>query len=154
MLKGMKNIHFVIAGPPSNQDIVIRREIKGQSNISYVGTVSDEEKIMLIKASYLNILLSRMEALGLTQLEFMYGGNPIITSAVGGQGWLVRNGVEGIHVKGPNDIVGAAEAIKKLVNNPELHDEIGANARTRAEEFTLSKITTDLISHLKSLLAS
>ena len=151
MLREIKNLHFVIAGWPSSQDMAVRREAKELHNLSYVGPVSDEEKVMLIHASYINILLSYMEALGLTQLEFMYGGVPIITSAIGGQGWLVRNGVDGVHVRGPNDLDGAAEAIKTLINNPELHDRLGANARERASEFTLSKIVSELASRLKSL---
>ena len=154
MLKGMKDIHFVIAGQPSDQDMAVRREAKGLSNLSYVETISNEEKVMLIRASYANILLSRMEALGLTQLEFMYGGVPIITSAVGGQGWLVRNGVDGVHVRGPNDLDGATEAIKTLISNSELHDRLGANARERAREFTLSKIVSELAFRLKSLTTS
>jgi len=148
MLRRLEDVHFVIAGYPSNQDMAVRREAKGLSNLSYVGKVSDEEKILIIRASYINILLSRMEALGLTQLEFMYGGVPIITSAVGGQGWLVRDGVDGIHVKGSDDLNGAVEAIKTLVNKPEVHDRLGINAKNRASEFTLSKITSELASRL------
>ena len=151
MLREMEDVHFVIAGWPLKQDMAVRREAEGLRNLSYIGRVTDEEKAMLIKASYVNILLSRMEALGLTQLEFMYGGIPIITSAVGGQEWLVRNGVEGIHVGGPDDLKGAAKAIKTLISNPELHDRLGANAKIRAREFTLSKITSELSSRLRSL---
>ncbi|MEM2093912.1 MAG: glycosyltransferase family 4 protein [Candidatus Bathyarchaeia archaeon] len=154
MLRGLKDVHFVIAGRPSTQDKSVRIEGKGLRNCTIVGEVSEEDKVMLIKSSYVNILLSHMEALGLTQLEFMYGGVPIITSAVGGQKWLVRDRVDGIHVKGPNDLEGAAEAIKTLINDPELRDRLGANAKSRASEFTLSKITSELSYRLRSLVTS
>jgi len=95
-----------------------------------------------------------MEALGLTQLEFMYGGVPIVTSAVGGQRWLIRNGVDGFHVNGPNDVDGAAEVIKTLLNSPELRDRLGVNARDRAKAFTLNRITTTLVSRLQSQMQS
>ena len=154
MLRNLKDVHFVIAGFPSTQHRQVKEAAEGLSNTSYIGAISEEEKVMLIKASYVNILLSYMEALGLTQLEFMYGGVPIITSAVCGQEWLVRNGVDGIHVKGPDDLRGAAEAVKTLVSNPELRDNFGENAKNRAAEFTLSKITSELASRLRFLITS
>ncbi len=69
-------------------------------NVSYLGEINEREKALLIRASYLNILMSKLEALGISQLEFMYGGVPVITSGVGGQSWVVQNGVEGLHAKG------------------------------------------------------
>ena len=77
-------------------------------NVTYLGEINEQEKVLLIKASYINIILSRLEALGLTQMEFMYSGVPVVTSGVGGQKWLIHNGVEGLHVSGPEDIEGAA----------------------------------------------
>jgi hypothetical protein len=85
-----------------------------------------------------------MEALGLTQLEFMFKGDPVVTSGVGGQAWIIRNGEEGIHVKGPNDVDGAARAVTELVDNPARWKEYSAKARKRAEEFTLTKLIKNL----------
>jgi glycosyltransferase involved in cell wall biosynthesis len=154
MLVNLKDVHFVIAGFPSTQHGQVKKAAEGLSNLSYIGAISEEEKVMLIKASYVNVLLSHMEALGLTQLEFMYGGIPVITSGVGGQKWLVRDRVDGIHVNGPNDLKGASEAIETLVQNPEVRDKLGFNAKERAKEFTLSKIVSELTSSLASLRAS
>jgi hypothetical protein len=71
-------------------------------------------------------------------------GVPIITSAVGGQAWLIRNEVEGIHVDGPDDIEGAAAAITRLVDNSTLWNALSANAKERATSLTLSKLTVEL----------
>jgi hypothetical protein len=112
--------------------------------VTYLGELSEQNKVMLVKSSYLNILLSRSEALGLTQMEFMYLGVPVITSAVEGQAWLIRDGIEGIHVKGPDDIEGAASAINKLIGNPTLRNEMSANAKKRTEDLTVSRLTEQL----------
>jgi hypothetical protein len=112
--------------------------------VTYLGEVSEQEKMVLIKASHLNILMSQLEALGLAQIEFMYLGVPIITSAVGGQAWLIRNEVEGIHVDGPDDIEGAASAITRLVDNSTLWNTLSANAKERATSLTISKLTAEL----------
>jgi D-inositol-3-phosphate glycosyltransferase len=63
-------------------------------NVTYLGEIDEKDKIQLIKVSYLNIIMSRLEALGIAQLEFMYFGVPVITSATGGQSWVVQDGVD------------------------------------------------------------
>jgi hypothetical protein len=122
----------------------LRKEARRISNVTYLGELEDREKILLIKSSYVNILLSQLEALGLTQLEFMYFGVPIVTSAVGGQSWLVRNGKEGLHTHGPEDVKGAAKAILDLVDNSELWNRLSSNAREKARDFVSSKMIRDL----------
>ncbi|MEM2909604.1 MAG: glycosyltransferase family 4 protein [Nitrososphaerota archaeon] len=150
-LLNRKDIIFIVAGSPSDQSDILTKATRALSNFRYVGEVSDDEKISLIKASYANIIMSRMEALGITQLEFMYAGKPVITSAVDGQRWLVRDGIDGIHVNGPEDIEGATKAVLRLVDNEELASEMGKNAVKRVSEFTLSRITQNLIERLESL---
>lgn len=144
-LQERKDIHFIIAGrgdsPYAKKVIDTANSLP---NVTYLGEVSEQEKIVLIKASHLNILLSLLEALGLAQIEFMYLGVPIITSAVGGQAWLIRNEVEGIHVDGPDDVEGAASAITRLVDNSTLWNALSANAKERATSLTMSKLTAEL----------
>jgi len=149
-LRHVEDVHFVIAGRGSNQESAVREEMRGLTNVSYIGEVDDREKVQLIKGSYLNVLLSRMEALGIVQLEFMYVGVPVITSAVGGQRWVVRPEVDGIHVKGPEDVDGAYKAIKFLIENPDKRDEMGKKATERAQKFTLSYTTRELEQKLLS----
>jgi len=144
-LQERKDIQFIIAGggdSPYAKKVI--ETAKSLPNVTYLGEVSEQEKVLLVKASYLNILLSRLEALGLTQLEFMYLGVPVITSAVGGQAWLIRNEVEGIHVNGPDDIEGSVAAIIRLVDNPTLWNELSAKAKERAMSLTISKLTAEL----------
>jgi D-inositol-3-phosphate glycosyltransferase len=144
-LQERKDIRFIIAGRgDSSYAKKIIETAKRLPNVTYLGEVSEQEKVLLIKASYLNILLSRLEALGLTQLEFMYLGVPIITSAVGGQAWLIRNEVEGIQVNGPGDIEGSVAAIIRLADNPTLWNELSAKAKERARSLTISKLTAEL----------
>jgi len=144
-LQERKDIHFIIAGrgdSPYAKKVI--NTANSLPNVTYLGEVSEQEKIVLIKASHLNILLSLLEALGLAQIEFMYLGVPVITSAVGGQAWLIRNEVEGLHVNGPDDVQGAASAITRLVDNSTLWNALSANAKERATSLTMSKLTAEL----------
>jgi D-inositol-3-phosphate glycosyltransferase len=144
-LKNRTDVHFVIAGRgDSRYANRVKTESSRLPNVSYLGEIDDKEKILLIKSSHVNILLSQLEALGLAQLEFMYFGVPIVTSAVGGQSWLVHNGKEGVHAAGPNDIEGAAKAIVNLVDNPELWSRLSLNARERARDLASPKILAEL----------
>ncbi len=144
-LKDRTDIHFIIAGRgDSNYANQIKDKSNTLPNVTYLGEIDDKEKTLLIKSSHINILLSRLEALGLTQLEFMYFGIPVVTSGVGGQSWLVRDGKEGVHTNGPEDIEGAAEAITKLVDNRELWNKLSANAREKARNLASPKIIREL----------
>jgi glycosyltransferase involved in cell wall biosynthesis len=145
MLQERKDIHFVLAGRgTSSYAKEVIETAKSLPNVTYLGEISEQDKVLLIKASHLNIILSRLEALGLAQLEFMYMGIPVITSAVGGQSWLIRNGIEGLSVNGPEDVEGAKAAIAKLVDNATFWNTLSNNAKERAKSLAISKLATGL----------
>ncbi|AFL66912.1 glycosyltransferase family 4 protein [Desulfurococcus amylolyticus] len=150
--RNRRDVFFVIAGRPGDQWEEVVLSAKNLGNVVITGELSEEEKASLIKASYLNIIMSRMEAFGLTQLEFMYGGVPVITSAVYGQKWLVRDGIDGVHVRGPEDIEGAVRAIENLLRDEDRWCEMSRNARERAGEFLFSKLIKSLFDRVKTLL--
>ena len=144
-LSNRKDIHFVIAGKDDSEYAATMKERAAQlSNVTMHGELSEKEKIQLIKTSYLNILLSRMEALGLTQLEFMFQGIPVITSGIGGQAWIVENNQDGIQVDGPDDVDGAASAILELVDNSKKWDRLSKHAKGKTAEFALTRLIEDL----------
>lgn len=144
-LKDRNDIHFVIAGRGDTEYAEdVRLEAESLPNVSYLGETSEKEKVQLIKISHLNILLSRMEALGLSQLEFMFLGVPVITSGVGGQSWIIKHNQEGVHVKNADDVDGAARAIEELVNDNSKWQRLSANAREKAKDFALTKLIKEL----------
>ncbi|MGA3405351.1 MAG: glycosyltransferase family 4 protein [Candidatus Bathyarchaeia archaeon] len=145
-LRDRTDIHFVIAGGGGDSELAeqVRRRAEELPNVTYLGEINDKEKVQLIEISYLNILLSRLEALGITQLEFMFRGVPVVTSGVGGQSWIVRNGQDGVQVDGPDDVEGAATAIVELADDPAKWQKLSANAKERASEFTLTKLVQEL----------
>ena len=144
-LKEKPEIHFVLAG---RADSEYAEELKNRAeklpNVTFLGEISEKEKVQLIKSSYLNILLSKMEALGLAQLEFMFQGIPVITSAVGGQSWIVRNDREGESINGPRDLEGARRAIVGLVEDSSKWKKLSAGATERAASFALSNLIVEL----------
>ncbi len=148
-LRRLKDVVFVIAGRPGDQWDDVVKESKNLDNVVITGELDEGTKASLIKASYLNIIMSKMEALGLTQIEFMYGGVPVITSASYGQKWLITNGVEGVHVGGPEDIEGAAAAIEDLIRNPDKREFMARKAREKAEKCLMSKLLSELVDRVR-----
>jgi len=145
MLENRPDIHFVIAGRgDSHYADKVKAEASHLQNVTCLGELDDKDKILLIKSSFINILMSRLEALGLSQLEFMYVGVPVITSGVGGQSWLIKNGREGMHLEGPEDAEGAAKAIQSLVDDHDLWNRLSTNAKERARNLTSYKIMKKL----------
>jgi glycosyltransferase involved in cell wall biosynthesis len=144
-LAGRDDVQFVIAGRGDSEYAdVVKKRADPMSNVRYLGEVNEKEKVQLMQSSFLNIILSKMEALGLAQLEFMFEGVPIVTSAVGGQSWIVRDGEEGVHVKGPDDIEGAANAIMALADDKSKWERLSINAKQKASKYTLTKLMQDL----------
>ncbi len=145
LLENKPDIHFVLAGRGDSaygRDTIMMAE--RMPNVTYIGEIDERDKALLIRASHLNILMSKLEALGISQLEFMYGGVPVVTSGVGGQAWVVQNGIEGLHAKGPHDTAGAAEAIVRLVEDKALYRQMSFNARDRAGRYASINLTGEL----------
>ncbi|MEM1649846.1 MAG: glycosyltransferase family 4 protein [Sulfolobales archaeon] len=149
-MKDLRDVIFVIAGRPGDQWSQVIKESKNLPNVIITGEIDERVKASLIKSSYINIIMSRMEAFGLTQLEFMYGGVPVVTSAVYGQKWLVRDGVDGVHLRGPDDIEGAARVIRELVKDRERRDLMSRNARERAKDMLMSRLMKNLFERVRS----
>jgi D-inositol-3-phosphate glycosyltransferase len=146
------DIRFVIAGTEQGQyGKKVRQEAGELPNVSVLGSISDVEKSALIRATSINLILSRSEALGITQLEFMSNGVPVVSSGAGGQQWVVKDGENGIVLEGPDDIVGAADAVLRLVDNERLRKKLGRNAIHSSGAFSMTRLTHGLAKRLEGL---
>jgi L-malate glycosyltransferase len=80
------------------------------------------------------VYLSRKESFGVSVIESMSCGKPVIATGIGGLSEIISDGVEGILVQ-PDDIVSAAEAIEKLVLNSDLRDYLGQNGKKKVHKY-------------------
>jgi len=146
------DIHFVIAGMEQGEYGRKVRERAGElPNVSVLGSISEIEKSALIKATSINLIMSRSEALGITQLEFMSNGVPVVSSGAGGQQWVVKDGENGIVLQGPDDIVGAADAVLRLVDDDPLRKRLCRNAIHSTRGFSMTRLTHTLAKRLEGL---
>jgi len=150
LLSARKDIRVVIAGRAEGAyGQRVKEAASKLTNVSVLGPISDEEKAALIRTSFLNITMSKAEALGISQLEFMSAGVPVITSGVGGQSWIVKDGSNGVVLNGPEDTKGAAEAVIRLADQPKLRRRMGKAASRTASAYSLTRLVDRLARRLQ-----
>ncbi len=89
------------------------------------------------------------EPFGLTHLEAMASGLPVVSTAGGGQGEFLRDGENALVFK-EADSDGLAAAILRLIENPDLRLKIALEGRRTVEQqFTLSDYVARLDGFLK-----
>ncbi|MFQ5551572.1 MAG: glycosyltransferase family 4 protein [Gemmatimonadales bacterium] len=85
--------------------------------------------------------LAHADGFGLTVLEAMATGVPVIVSEHAGAADLVRDGENGYVVR-PSDIDGIAERLAELAVDPDLNHRMGREARTTAERYDFDRFVS------------
>jgi glycosyltransferase involved in cell wall biosynthesis len=112
-------------------------ELRVPDRVKFLGIRTDIPELM--RAADAFALTSLSEAASLTLLEAMASGLPAIVTAVGGNPELVRHEKEGLLFP-RGDVVGCADAIRRIFRNPDLAAHLGAAGRARAvEHYQLSR---------------
>lgn len=110
----------------------LRRRAEGLGNIEFVGRVSDEEKARLYSGC-LAFLNPQIEDFGITPIEAMASGRPVIAFRRGGATETVKQGETGVFFdkQTPDSLNKAIEKFESLDFDPQA---IRARARSFSEE--------------------
>jgi glycosyltransferase involved in cell wall biosynthesis len=103
--------------------------------IDYSESVDESTLLQFYADCDVLALPSKTEGWGLSLMEAMVCGRPVVASRAGGIPELVRDGVDGILVN-PGDVERLAEAIVSLLKNPRLCARMGAAGKERAVQFS------------------
>jgi len=97
------------------------------------------------------VLPSLNEGMGRVLVEAMAAGKPVVASRVGGILDLVNEGQNGFLAE-PGDEKGLAIAIKKLLEDKKMRDEMGKRGREIAQDFSVEKMIEKIDVLYESLL--
>jgi glycosyltransferase involved in cell wall biosynthesis len=124
-----------------------------EDNVKLLGFVPDKELPELYNLSDVFVLPSLYsESFGITLLEAMASGKPIVASKVGGIPEVVENGWTGILVRRGNE-KDLADAIIKILTDHSLAETLASNARKLVEEkYSWSIVTEEIESVYKEVL--
>ena len=102
--------------------------------VTFHGHVDDDVKHEVVQRCWVHIMPSRKEGWGLAVIEAAQHAVPTIGyRGSGGLTDSVVDGVTGLLVDGPDDLVGA---LRRLLADPVLRHELGAKACARSAEFS------------------
>ena len=136
LLKAAQSIGatVVIAGS-GPEDAALREQVSalGLNNVVFAGQVSHADKHQLLSRCVALTLPShlRSEAFGMVLLEAAMHSKPMVSCEIGtGTSWINQNGITGWVVP-PENAAALAKAVNQLVDNPNVAEIMGKNARLR-----------------------
>ncbi|MCL4441115.1 MAG: glycosyltransferase [Firmicutes bacterium] len=133
ILKERTDVHFLVVGSGPERDSLEDYTMKlGISDhVTFTGFVSDVSELM----PDLNLLIvpSLWEGFGLTALEAMAVGVPVVATSVGGLPEIVDHGTTGLLVP-PADEAGLTRGIVWMLDHPQEAVEMAAAAKEVVEQ--------------------
>jgi glycosyltransferase involved in cell wall biosynthesis len=143
---------YATAGSEVDPDALRRTaaELGIADRVGFTGFVDDPAAAMraldvVVHAS------TQPEPFGLVIAEAMACARPVVVSAAGGAGEIVRDGVDAAAVP-PGDARALAEAIRRLAADAGLRARLGAAGRARAErDFDRARLAREIVPLYRSL---
>jgi len=150
-LRGQEKLKLIIGGGsrPGQSDGIERDRIEGivaelgMSDFTiFPGRLGDDILPAYYAAADVCVVPSHYEPFGLVAIEAMASGTPVVASDVGGLQFTVVPEETGL-LAAPKDEADFADAIDRILSNPDWRDQLGKGARARVE----SKFSWDGVAH-------
>jgi glycosyltransferase involved in cell wall biosynthesis len=130
--KQFPELELVIGGDDPNPDTVtLTHDLGLDAAVRYVGFVSEPELVKLLQGAALYIFPSLQEGLGISVLDAMACGLPVVSTRCGGPEGLVQDGVTGMLVNN-NDPDALANAVFDLLHHSDKALAMGQAGRALA----------------------
>jgi N-acetyl-alpha-D-glucosaminyl L-malate synthase BshA len=139
-------------GPDRSACEKLARELGIEKSISFVG--KQNELAPLLSAADVFLMPSQSESFGLSGLEAMACGLPVVSTSVGGLPELVVHGETG-YIAEIGDIERMAKYVIDLLSNEQKYKLFAAASRKRAVEmFNMDKVVDQYENYYKKILAA
>ncbi|WP_322815500.1 glycosyltransferase family 4 protein [Chloroflexus sp.] len=146
---------FVTHNPAQRAELQrLAAEAGVAANLHFLGTLSEEQKLALLRASAVLPFPSRYEGFGLPVLEGMAAGVPVVSTDIPVINELIRDGEDGLLVP-YNDTAALANAILRLLDDETLRTRIIAGGRRAiAERFAPQRLVTQVLAVYEQMVRS
>jgi glycosyltransferase involved in cell wall biosynthesis len=140
------DVSFALVGPDEGEAEAITRIIAGSDaggSVTWEGALPPSETLNRMRRAHVYVLPSLDEAFGMTVLEAMSVGVPVIVTESCGLAASVRQAEAGIVIDGSVDDL--SSAIRFLLNNPAVGERMGQNGRALVgREYSLASVAARL----------
>lgn len=155
VLSEYPNAKLLLVGDVITKNVPLQQQVRKlgiENSVHFLGRVPPERLYSLYHEADVYVQPSLYEPFGITILEAMSMGKPIVATRVGGIPELITNGVEGLLVESGNSLE-LARAIINVFSDSSRRKCFGRNARKRVErEFTWETIAKKTLELYKNLL--
>jgi glycosyltransferase involved in cell wall biosynthesis len=122
-------------GPEADRWGRLVRALGLGEQVEFLGFVSEEEKLRLLRRSWIHVLTSSKEGWGISNLEAAACGTPTIASDAPGLRESVVHGETGLLVPHEN-VAALADAIDRLLSDEETRGAMGRAGRRFAQQYS------------------
>jgi glycosyltransferase involved in cell wall biosynthesis len=150
----VKGLRLLVAGRGSQAAKLLSLSSKlglGET-VSFLGYVSEEEKIRLLRSSWVHVLTSPKEGWGISALEAAACGTPTVASDSPGLRDAVLDGRTGRLIP-HGDVSALVGALGGLLSAPAEREDMGRNARVFAEGFSWEASARQMLVFLEDRVA-
>jgi len=155
--KKYKNIrYYIVGGKPPKTYLNLVKKYKLEKNVKFFQNISDKDLIKLYYQADIFLLTpvtidsNNFEGFGLVYLEAGACARPVIGTQGCGAEDAIVDSKTGFLVP-QNNVKKTAQAVLKLLDNPELAKKLGENGRKRAKEMSWDKVIKKYINIYKKL---
>ncbi|MFH1780357.1 MAG: glycosyltransferase family 4 protein [Candidatus Micrarchaeota archaeon] len=117
------------------------RQLKIKQRVAFPGFISQKKLPQLYANSDVFVLPSISEPFGITVLEAMACGTPVVISKTCGVGEIISNCIKVDYW----DIDGIADGMNKIINNPSYQEELSIKGKEEAQKLTWDKVALDTL---------
>jgi len=146
-------VKLVLAGDGPYKSVLLNKcsQLDVSDYVKLLGYVDESKLTAFYNQLYIGVLPSLHEGMPGAVLEYMAMGLPVVATAVDGTKDLVEEGVTGLLVPPKNSKL-LAEAIMKLLSNPDLAKQMGVAGKKRIEQnFTVQIVGEQIHNIYKEL---